>query len=120
MTATIQVPEIQAPPLTMELTPEVIAFARAVVALVDGPPPPPNPHDRDHFGVRYLFNVRTRRLHNRGCRSVEGSVPLTSEEIEAITSRPYGCQSCGTWRDDGVLFYDMVLISPTGVKRVVQ
>ena len=110
MSATIQVP-----PASIELTPEVIAFARAVVAIVDGPPKP----DTRHVGIRYLFNVRTNRLHNQGCRSVEGSVPLTVEEIDAMTRHVYGCHSCGTSKEDGKQIFDVVLIDAAGVKESV-
>jgi len=87
----------------IEITPEVVAFARAVLAQVekDNPPPPPRVN-------RVLFNVRTKVIHNHWCRSAGGCVPLTGDQIYAITDEPWGCLVCDTFNHEEV--YDTVEI----------
>ena len=74
----------------IEITPEVIAFARAVIAQVG-----PATRTED----RFLFNVRTGIIHNPTCRSRGGTLPMTKDEIWAAHEWPEGCKVCGTGGD---------------------
>ena len=89
----------------IELTPEVIAFARAVVAQVDGPPPEP----MVTMVPRILFNPRTRVIHNPACGAAKGCAPLTKEQLYAITDTPWGCLRCDSFNVEYV--YDYVEVT---------
>lgn len=80
---------ISTAPPTIEITPEVIAFARAVVALVDGPATRREP--------RLLFNVRTGVIHNPRCGHASGCRPMTKDQIYAVVDEPWGCNRCGSF-----------------------
>lgn len=91
----------------VEVTPEVLAFARAVIAAHEAAQPQREP--------RYLFNLRSGTIHNPGCQAQRWAVPMTMAEIAANRKNRLpviDCMACGSFESPGLQPYDTVEVAP--------